>query len=136
MHQFDSQHPNQMSISKGDIIEVIAKNPNGWWYGSLNGLKGYFPSNYTKPFEADEIPKEKEQLPNPTINVTKPTSANEEMKRYLEKFQSNNTSSFKQDLDSLLNLMVNQIQDLQSELEKERKARFELETQLKQLYQN
>ena len=44
----DNQTNNQLTLSIGDIIIVIERTNNDWWYGELNGLEGYFPTNYVR----------------------------------------------------------------------------------------
>lgn len=43
--------PTEISIEKGDVIQVINTNDKDWWYGkvqSKHGNPGYFPSNYVE----------------------------------------------------------------------------------------
>ncbi len=37
-----------LSFTKGDIIEIHVRNPNGWWVGKnlRTGLSGYFPTTF------------------------------------------------------------------------------------------
>ena len=35
-----------MSFRQGDIIQVITQLESGWWDGVINGVRGWFPSNY------------------------------------------------------------------------------------------
>ncbi|KUJ07768.1 uncharacterized protein LY89DRAFT_789455 [Mollisia scopiformis] len=44
----DDDTPN-LAIREGDIIQVITKLESGWWDGVLHGVRGWFPSNYTRP---------------------------------------------------------------------------------------
>ena len=36
----------ELEFKRGDVIEVLERNDDGWWKGSLNGRQGIFPSNY------------------------------------------------------------------------------------------
>ena len=42
----DATEP-ELSFRTGDLIKVLSKDDEGWWMGSLNGMTGLFPSNYT-----------------------------------------------------------------------------------------
>ena len=42
-HAGDQTHIN---FHCGDIIRVITKQESGWWDGTANGVRGWFPSNY------------------------------------------------------------------------------------------
>ena len=46
--QFDyiANSPVELSLEAGDIIEVTEKRSDGWWHGSCQGKKGYFPSHF------------------------------------------------------------------------------------------
>ena len=50
---FTAEEDEEMSFSKGDIIEVIGKNDNdNWWLGRVAGKpNGKIPANYTVPLE-------------------------------------------------------------------------------------
>ncbi|THH14267.1 hypothetical protein EW146_g6041 [Bondarzewia mesenterica] len=44
----DSQDPNDLSFSEGDIIEIISETNADWWTGKVNGNEGLFPSNHVE----------------------------------------------------------------------------------------
>ncbi|BFU18601.1 SH3 domain containing protein [Entamoeba histolytica HM-1:IMSS-B] len=37
----------ELSFKRGDMIDLLRKD-GLWWFGELNGIKGYFPSNYVQ----------------------------------------------------------------------------------------
>jgi len=41
-----SYYPTALSFQKGDMIQVISQLESGWWDGDINGVRGWFPSNY------------------------------------------------------------------------------------------
>lgn len=43
---FKAENENELSLNKGEIIQVIKYIDEGWWFGICNGEKGMFPSNY------------------------------------------------------------------------------------------
>lgn len=45
---FQQTNEDELSFSKGDIINVSRQEEGGWWEGSLNGKTGWFPSNYVR----------------------------------------------------------------------------------------
>lgn len=45
---FKAQKDKDLSFEVGDIIVVEKKRKNGWWVGSSNGKRGYFPNNYVE----------------------------------------------------------------------------------------
>lgn len=49
MYALEAEEEGELSFNEGDRIEVIRKDPSGWWEGRLNGEVGLFPENYTQP---------------------------------------------------------------------------------------
>lgn len=45
---FQQTNEDELSFSKGDIINVTRTEEGGWWEGSFNGKTGWFPSNYVR----------------------------------------------------------------------------------------
>ena len=50
LKDFVAEGPEEMSVSKGEIIVVAEKHGNGWWYATNNETKkgGFVPSTYLK----------------------------------------------------------------------------------------
>jgi myosin-1 len=48
LYDYEAREADEMSIRTGEVITVIKKGDDGWWHGSLGGLKGMFPSNYVE----------------------------------------------------------------------------------------
>lgn len=58
IYNYEATEPNELSFHAGDTIVVllqvgalfflshIFKDDSGWWQGSLNGISGWFPSNF------------------------------------------------------------------------------------------
>lgn len=42
----------ELSIRKGDLINVLEMDETGWWKGELRGLIGFFPSNFSEVLPA------------------------------------------------------------------------------------
>ena len=49
MYALEAEEDGELSFNEGDRIEVLKKDPSGWWEGRLNGVTGLFPENYTQP---------------------------------------------------------------------------------------
>ncbi|XP_030642041.1 rho guanine nucleotide exchange factor 7a isoform X3 [Chanos chanos] len=45
---FQQTNEDELSFTKGDIINVTRTEEGGWWEGTLNGKTGWFPSNYVR----------------------------------------------------------------------------------------
>ena len=48
IYDYDAQDNDELSFRAGDIIFIKNKDSSGWWEGSLNGVTGQFPGNYTQ----------------------------------------------------------------------------------------
>ena len=46
LNDYDADDRTSLSFQQGDIIEVITQLESGWWDGVINGVRGWFPSNY------------------------------------------------------------------------------------------
>uniref|UniRef100_A0A8C5R963 Nitric oxide synthase trafficking n=1 Tax=Leptobrachium leishanense TaxID=445787 RepID=A0A8C5R963_9ANUR len=51
LYPYEAQTEDELQLKKGDCIVVHHKDEDGWWYGTLNGRKGYFPSTYVNESE-------------------------------------------------------------------------------------
>ncbi|KAF2198072.1 ras GEF [Delitschia confertaspora ATCC 74209] len=46
LYDYDADDHTSLSFRQGDIIQVITRLDSGWWDGVINGVRGWFPSNY------------------------------------------------------------------------------------------
>jgi son of sevenless-like protein len=58
LYDYDADDRTSLSFHEGDIIQVITQLESGWWDGVINGVRGWFPSNYCQIIlSPDEIPE-------------------------------------------------------------------------------
>lgn len=58
LYDYEADDRTSLSFHQGDVIQVITQLESGWWDGVINGVRGWFPSNYcTVVTNADEIPE-------------------------------------------------------------------------------
>ncbi|KAK7808346.1 hypothetical protein U0070_023347 [Myodes glareolus] len=48
MYDYAANNEDELSFSKGQLINVMNKDDPDWWQGEVNGVTGLFPSNYVK----------------------------------------------------------------------------------------
>lgn len=48
MYDYTANNEDELSFSKGQLINVLNKDDADWWQGEINGMTGLFPSNYVK----------------------------------------------------------------------------------------
>ncbi|XP_063773447.1 jouberin isoform X2 [Pseudophryne corroboree] len=47
LYDYTAHRSDELSIHRSDIIHVLYKDNDNWWFGSIqNGQQGYFPANY------------------------------------------------------------------------------------------
>ena len=47
LYDYEPAHSGELGFRTGDFIQVVQRGePDGWWEGSLNGQRGFFPSTY------------------------------------------------------------------------------------------
>ncbi|XP_060897055.1 intersectin-2b [Labrus mixtus] len=58
IYDYAAANGDEMSFSKGQLINVLDKNNPDWWKGEINGTTGLFPTNYVKMTTADCDPSQ------------------------------------------------------------------------------
>ncbi|MGH0127361.1 UNVERIFIED_CONTAM: hypothetical protein FKN15_077513 [Acipenser sinensis] len=47
LYDYTANRSDELTIHRGEIIQVLYKDNDNWWFGRLaNGQQGYFPANY------------------------------------------------------------------------------------------
>lgn len=62
MYNFAARDANELSIQKGDVVNVLWRHPSGWWIGEHSAQTGLFPGNYTVPIPGSATVHTKETL--------------------------------------------------------------------------
>lgn len=58
LYDYEADDRTSLSFHEGDIIQVITQLESGWWDGVINGVRGWFPSNYCQIVSTtDEMPQ-------------------------------------------------------------------------------
>jgi son of sevenless-like protein len=55
LYDYEADDRTSLSFHEGDVIQVITQLESGWWDGVINGVRGWFPSNYCQIVSADEV---------------------------------------------------------------------------------
>eukprot|EP01117_Protostelium_nocturnum_P004082 TRINITY_DN1536_c3_g1_i2.p1 TRINITY_DN1536_c3_g1~~TRINITY_DN1536_c3_g1_i2.p1 ORF type:complete len:1084 (-),score=304.60 TRINITY_DN1536_c3_g1_i2:217-3468(-) len=48
LFDYSASTDDELSFAVGDTIQIIKKDPGGWWEGELNGKRGWVPANHLK----------------------------------------------------------------------------------------
>ncbi|KAI2612411.1 ras GEF [Hypoxylon fragiforme] len=58
LYDYEADDRTSLSFHEGDVIQVITQLESGWWDGVINGVRGWFPSNYCQAItNPEEIPE-------------------------------------------------------------------------------
>ncbi|XP_069549849.1 intersectin-2b isoform X1 [Brachyistius frenatus] len=58
IYDYAAANKDEMSFTKGQLINVLDKNNPDWWKGEMSGVTGLFPTNYVKMTTADCDPSQ------------------------------------------------------------------------------
>lgn len=62
LYDYEADDRTSLSFHEGDIIQVITQLESGWWDGVINGVRGWFPSNYCQIITSpDDLPDSEQQ---------------------------------------------------------------------------
>lgn len=57
LYDYEADDRTSLSFHEGDVIQVITQLESGWWDGVINGVRGWFPSNYCQIITSpDDLP--------------------------------------------------------------------------------
>ncbi|KAG2179346.1 hypothetical protein INT44_006191 [Umbelopsis vinacea] len=76
-HTYEAQRDDELTLMKGDIVNVTDLSDPDWWVGeTANGKSGYFPSNFVDPVSDSQEEKPNEDTTEEASE--EPTAAQEE----------------------------------------------------------
>lgn len=84
LYDYEADDRTSLSFHEGDVIQVITQLESGWWDGVINGVRGWFPSNYcqiiTGPDDMGDIP--------PNLRATSLDGDGDQVEPYEESLES------------------------------------------------
>jgi len=54
---FTPKEPNDLTMSVGDVIDIVEETNVDWWTGRNGGKQGLFPSNYVQKLSTEPSPQ-------------------------------------------------------------------------------
>ncbi|XP_046902893.1 nostrin [Hypomesus transpacificus] len=60
LYDFTSGREDELELKAGDLLDIYQKEDSGWWYGTLNGQMGHFPSTYVEELPMLNVVKSSE----------------------------------------------------------------------------
>ncbi|OCT95111.1 neutrophil cytosolic factor 1 [Xenopus laevis] len=59
---FEKNSKSELAAKNGDVVEVVEKSENGWWFCQLRNKRGWMPAAYLEPLDGPD--ESEEQDPN------------------------------------------------------------------------
>uniref|UniRef100_A0A8B9TB82 Jouberin n=1 Tax=Anas platyrhynchos TaxID=8839 RepID=A0A8B9TB82_ANAPL len=71
LYDYTAHRSDELTIHRSDIIQVLYKDNDNWWFGSLaNGQQGYFPANYVAgESNSNWLPLKKKNPPSTLMQI-------------------------------------------------------------------
>ncbi|CAI9621221.1 unnamed protein product [Staurois parvus] len=59
---YEKNSKSELSVKDGDVVDVVEKNENGWWFCQMKDKRGWVPAAYLEPLDSPD--ESEEQEPN------------------------------------------------------------------------
>jgi son of sevenless len=99
LYDYEADDRTSLSFHEGDVIQVITQLESGWWDGVINGVRGWFPSNYCQIIAGPEDGSE--VLPQNGDVILGQEDDFEDQVRYEEEEYDDENESDQDDLNGL-----------------------------------
>ena len=99
-YDYAAQHPDELSIKKGERIRNVQRKEEGWYEGELtsSGRRGVFPDNFVKPIKPSAV------MQKLGINQKQVVKSPENLKKNLNAPGNNNNSNNSNNNGSQVNI--------------------------------
>ncbi|XP_037324458.2 neutrophil cytosol factor 1 [Pungitius pungitius] len=57
---FEKTSKHEINLQTGDLVEIVEKNQNGWWFCQYESKRGWIPASYLEPLDGPEEAEEDE----------------------------------------------------------------------------
>lgn len=68
MYDYTAANQDELSFSKGQLINILDKTNPDWWKGEVNGVTGLLPTNYVKMTTDSDPSQQCEFLSRPSFD--------------------------------------------------------------------
>ncbi|XP_010778320.1 neutrophil cytosol factor 1 [Notothenia coriiceps] len=55
---FEKTSKHEINLHTGDLVEIVEKNPNGWWFCQCESNRGWIPASYLEPLDGPDEAEE------------------------------------------------------------------------------
>jgi len=102
LYDYEADDRTSLSFHEGDIIQVITQLESGWWDGIINGVRGWFPSNYCQVTTSpDDVLEGKQNGNTEDVEEEDVEEDEEEQDDYEDQYEDDEGDSEHDDLTQL-----------------------------------
>ena len=55
LFDFQCMEEGEITLRRGDVIEITDDSNSSWWEGICNGKQGLFPATYVEPIDPESV---------------------------------------------------------------------------------
>lgn len=93
LYDYEADDRTSLSFHEGDVIQVITQLESGWWDGIINGVRGWFPSNYCQVTTSPEDALEEKQNASGEVDELDVEDEEEEQTDYEDQYEDDEGDS-------------------------------------------
>ncbi|XP_008276339.1 neutrophil cytosol factor 1 [Stegastes partitus] len=67
---FEKTSKHEINLHTGDLVEIVEKNQNGWWFCQFETKRGWIPASYLEPLDGPEEAEDAEPDYEGELHVT------------------------------------------------------------------
>ncbi|XP_040280761.1 neutrophil cytosol factor 1 [Bufo bufo] len=67
---YEKTSKNELSVKTDDVVDVVEKKENGWWFCQMKNKRGWFPAAYLEPLDSPDEPEDQEPNYEGELHVT------------------------------------------------------------------
>ncbi len=101
LYDYEADDRTSLSFHEGDVIQVITQLESGWWDGVINGVRGWFPSNYCQVIANPDDALDGNQNGNAQLDDGDAEDEEEETEEYEDQYEEDDTESEREDVTQL-----------------------------------
>jgi len=101
LYDYEADDRTSLSFHEGDVIQVITQLETGWWDGVINGVRGWFPSNYCQVIAGPEDGENRQNGASLDMEDEEGEEADEEGDEYEDQYEDDDLDSERDDTTAL-----------------------------------
>ncbi|XP_075051098.1 neutrophil cytosol factor 1 [Mixophyes fleayi] len=67
---YEKSSKTELTVKSDDVVDVVEKNENGWWFCQMRNKRGWVPAAYLEPLDSPDEPEEQDPNYEGELHVT------------------------------------------------------------------